>query len=40
MIRLIRDELQKCHCIRRHFSRFFGRQNLLSTDLINEVFAL
>jgi hypothetical protein len=32
-------ELQERHCIRRYFLRFFGWQNLLKTDLIDEVFA-
>ena len=31
--------LQVRHCIRRCFLRFFGWQNLLDADLINEVFA-
>jgi hypothetical protein len=30
--------LQKCHCVRWFFLRFFGWQNLLDTDLINQVF--
>ena len=32
-------DLQKFHCI-GHLLRLFGRQNLLNTNLINEVFAL